>query len=75
MNPSSPSDRVESRHAAAVSFPREIQIVVYFDTRGDVYFCNEETEFVPLRLDDSQRGRVPIGRISVLIICVIVQTV
>lgn len=23
---------------------REIKIVVYFDTRGDVYFCNEDTQ-------------------------------
>lgn len=35
------------RVQAAVELPettRKIKIVVYFDTRGDVYFCNRDTQ-------------------------------
>lgn len=43
--------RTTLSHVSTVSFlnPREMKIVVYFNTRGDVYFCNKvakaETDF------------------------------
>lgn len=53
----------------ARSFPmlKETKIVIYFDTRGDVYFCNED--WLPSPPSKSQWDWEPVGQILADYLC------